>query len=98
MEKRTAHYSLALIKELVLLGKVSATRSALTDAAALGYTFDDMKFVIGNLETSDLYKSMTTHHNNKLWQDVYRYPASDGDLYLKLQVIEDVVIISFKEL
>ena len=33
-----------------------------------------------------------------IWQDVYRPRTSAGDVYLKLTVIEDVLIVSFKEL
>ena len=33
-----------------------------------------------------------------LWQDVYRPSTPAGDVYLKLTVIDDVLIVSFKEL
>lgn len=75
-----------------------ATRSALIDAVALGFTFDDMTEVVMSLDSGDFYKSMTTHHAVRTWQDVYHYPAVCGDLYVKIQVVDDVVIISFKEL
>lgn len=41
---------------------------------------------------------MTTHVDHTIWQDVYRQNTSAGDLYLKLTVIDDVLIVSFKEL
>jgi motility quorum-sensing regulator/GCU-specific mRNA interferase toxin len=41
---------------------------------------------------------MTSHYDNTIWQDVYRYPAEEGDIYLKIQIVGDVVIVSFKEL
>ncbi len=47
---------------------------------------------------SDFYKSMTTHANNRIWQDVYRPVTQAGEVYLKLTVIDDVLIVSFKEL
>ncbi|MCW5652499.1 MAG: type II toxin-antitoxin system MqsR family toxin [Hydrogenophaga sp.] len=34
----------------------------------------------------------------KVWQDVYRTSTPAGDLYLKLTVIDDVLIVSYKEL
>ena len=40
-------------------------------------------------------KVRTTH---AVWQDVYRPSTQVGDVYLKLTVIEDVLIVSFKEL
>lgn len=98
MEKKTAHYRLADVKSLVQKNCVRATGTALKDAADLGFSFDDMKYVIQNLEAADLHKSMTSHDDHTLWQDVYRYPAKEEDIYLKIQIIEDLVIVSFKEL
>ncbi len=34
----------------------------------------------------------------KVWQDVYRRKTQAGEVYLKLTVIDDVLIVSFKEL
>ena len=42
-------------------------------------------------------KSMTTHADHTIWQDVYHPRTSAGDVYLKLTVIEDLLIVSFKE-
>jgi motility quorum-sensing regulator/GCU-specific mRNA interferase toxin len=41
---------------------------------------------------------MTTHGDRTIWQDVYRPKTPAGDVYLKLTVIDDVLIVSFKEL
>jgi motility quorum-sensing regulator / GCU-specific mRNA interferase toxin len=41
---------------------------------------------------------MTTHADQTVWQDVYRPNTKVGDVYLKLTVIDDVLIVSFKEL
>jgi motility quorum-sensing regulator/GCU-specific mRNA interferase toxin len=41
---------------------------------------------------------MTTHSDHRIWQDVYRPTTDAGEVYLKLTVIEDVLIVSFKEL
>ncbi len=98
MEKKTAHYSLTIVKELVNNDRVSATRSALNGATELGFNFNDMKEVIKNLEVDDLHKSMTTHLSHTIWQDVYHFPSEEvGDIYIKLSVIDDVLIVSFKE-
>jgi len=99
MEKKTAHYPLADVKALVEENRVSATRSALAGAASLGLDFEAMKEVIRNLEVGDLYKSMTSRNSHTVWQDVYRFPsATAGDIYVKLSVIDHVLIVSFKEL
>ncbi|MEN6602009.1 MAG: type II toxin-antitoxin system MqsR family toxin, partial [Bryobacteraceae bacterium] len=34
----------------------------------------------------------------RIWQDVYRPKTPVGDVYLKLTVIDDVLIVWFKEL
>jgi motility quorum-sensing regulator/GCU-specific mRNA interferase toxin len=42
---------------------------------------------------------MTTHTDHRIWQDVYHAKTTGGDeVYLKLTVIGDVLIVSFKEL
>lgn len=41
---------------------------------------------------------MTTHANHRIWQDVYRPKTAVGQVYLKLTIIQDVLIVSFKEL
>lgn len=50
------------------------------------------------LTTADFYKSMTTHNDHTIWQDVYRPTTAVGDVYLKLTVVDDVLVVSFKEL
>ena len=54
--------------------------------------------VVMSLTTANFYKSMTTHADHTIWQDVYRPNTKVGDVYLKLTVIDDVLIVSFKEL
>ena len=44
------------------------------------------------LTTADFYKSMTTHADHRVWQDVYRPATPVGEVYLKLTVIVAVVI------
>jgi motility quorum-sensing regulator/GCU-specific mRNA interferase toxin len=41
---------------------------------------------------------MTTHADHRVWQDVYRPMTLRGDVYLKLTVVDDVIVVSFKEL
>jgi motility quorum-sensing regulator/GCU-specific mRNA interferase toxin len=98
MEKQTPHYNLSVVKQLIKAGQVSSTQSALTSAVSLGFDFNSMCMVINALTANDFYKSMTTHANHRIWQDVYR-PATDlGEIYLKLTILDDVLIVSFKEL
>ncbi|MCC6394835.1 MAG: type II toxin-antitoxin system MqsR family toxin [Bryobacterales bacterium] len=98
MEKRTPHCKLPVVKALIAAGKVRATVSALAGGAALGFHFEQIVGVVEALTPRDFYKSMTTHGDHRIWQDVYRPKTSAGDVYLKLTVIDDLLIVSFKEL
>ena len=98
MEKPTPHCKLAIVRALVEAGQVRATHSARQGAAALGLELSDMLGVVMALTPADFYKSMTTHADHTVWQDVYRSSTQVGDVYLKLTVIDDVLIVSFKEL
>lgn len=98
MEKRTPHCKLALVKKLVGAGKVRTTQSARVGAIELGLSLADMLAVVMDLAPGDFHKSMTTHADHTVWQDVYRPRTRVGNVYLKLTVIDDVLIVSFKEL
>lgn len=98
MEKRTPHCKLSVVKTLVEAGQVRATVTALAGGAALGLDFDGMVGIVEALTPQDFYKSMTTHSDHRIWQDVYRPMTIVGEVYLKLTIINDVLIVSFKEL
>jgi motility quorum-sensing regulator/GCU-specific mRNA interferase toxin len=98
MEKQTPHCKLATAKALLEAGKVRTTHAARAGANELGIEFSDMLAVVMALTPADFYKSMTTHVDHTVWQDVYRPSTQVGDVYLKLTVIDDVLIVSFKEL
>ena len=98
MEKGTPNCPLAVVKTLIEAGKMRSTVSALAGAAALGFDFDGILGVIRALIPPDFYKSMTTQADHRVWQDVYRPTTSAGEVYLKLTVVDDVLIVSFKEL
>jgi motility quorum-sensing regulator/GCU-specific mRNA interferase toxin len=93
MEKRSPHCTLSRVKALIEAGKVRTTHTAL-----LGFDFKGMIAVVASLTMKDFYKSMTTYADHTIWQDVYRPKTPAGDVYLKLTVIDDVLIVSFKEL
>ena len=76
MEKRTPHCRLVVVKDLLAAGKVRATVSALAGAAALGFGFDEIVGIVAALTPHDFYKSMTTHADHRIWQDVYRPKTS----------------------
>jgi motility quorum-sensing regulator / GCU-specific mRNA interferase toxin len=98
MEKRIPHCKLSVVKRLIEAGQVRATFTALAGGAALGLDFEGMVSVVKALTPRDFYKSMTTHADHRIWQDVYRPVTAVGEVYVKLTVIDDVLIVSFKEL
>ena len=98
MEKAKPHCPLSVVQALLDAGKVRSTMSALAGGAALGLDFEGMLCIVKTLTRADFYKSMTTHANHQVWQDVYRPITAVGEIYLKLTVIDEVLIVSFKEL
>ena len=100
MEKGTPHCKLAFVKACVEAGQVRATATAYNGARELGVNdLAGMCVVVLALTSSDFYKSMTTHADHTVWQDVYHTKTATGDgVYLKLTIIDDVLIVSFKEL
>ena len=99
MEKGTPHCKLPIVKALIEAGQVRATATAFNGARELGINdLAGMCAVVLSLTSADFYKSMTTHIDHTIWQDVYRPSTQAGDVYLKLTVIDDVLIVSFKEL
>ena len=98
MEKLTPHCKLSVVKAMIRAGKVRITLSALTGGAGLGFDAEGIIGVIMALTTKEFHKSMTTHADHRIWQDVYRPATSAGEVYLKLTVIDELLIVSFKEL
>lgn len=98
MEKRGPHCKLSTVKALVSEGRVNTTQAARRGATALGFSLADMLDVVMALSPANFYKSMTTHADHTVWQDVYHASTQAGDVYLKLTVVDGVLIVSFKEL
>lgn len=99
MDKFKAHYSLFRVKALIKEGRYRITATAIKSA------FEDFSLLseelaewVLRLGASDLYKSMTSHFDATLWQDVYHKRIIAKIAYIKLQILDDeTVIISFKE-
>lgn len=79
-------------------GKFATTREASRSAAAMGFHSCEVIEVVRGLSPGDFYKSMTTYDDHRVLQDVYRPRTIVGRVYLKLMVVDDVLIVSFKEL
>lgn len=101
MEKRTPHYPLHRVKELINEGNVRITKVATNGAFDMGFNRQGQPSVLEtilSLTSQDFYKSMTCYNDHKQWQDVYRPSTKLGDVYLKFTIVEHLLIISFKEL
>lgn len=99
MEKRTPHYSLAEIQaQMTSVTTMNLTESARTGIHAVGMGWVDALMVIQNMQRGNFYKSMTTHRDHRVWQDVYQARWRDKALYVKFQKAGEFFVISFKEL
>lgn len=78
MEKKTPHCKLKIIKALIQAGNVRMTQSALAGADMMGLSADDVLAVVIALTTRDFFKSMTTHADHRVWQDVYTPKTAAG--------------------
>lgn len=57
-----------------------------------------MQAVIANMKRAHFYKSMTTHTDHRIWQDVYHAPCPNGKTaYIKLTQVAERIVIQFKE-
>ena len=99
MEKHVMTYDLEAIKLAFQTGKkLRVTSTALKDARSMGFSQQDMVDTIQQLKRKDFVKSMTTHADHRIWQDVYNTEYNGYSLYIKFQVDEmGHFVISFKE-
>ncbi|SOF01490.1 Motility quorum-sensing regulator, toxin of MqsA [Burkholderia sp. OK233] len=97
MEKNTPHCKLADVQDLASAGKIRITKSAVVGAAALGLGPAAIVETLMSLDRRNFRKSMTTYADHRVWQDVYCALTEAGMVYLKLTVVDDVLVVSFKE-
>ena len=93
------HYELALIRaDVARLGAAAFTKTALDGGWAMGLTSAEMLAVIATLTRRDFYKSMTTHVDHRVWQDVYHATTPVGKVaYIKITRRDVAPVIQFKE-
>jgi motility quorum-sensing regulator / GCU-specific mRNA interferase toxin len=99
MEKRVMTYDLEVIKlAFSTVKKIRVTATALQGARSMGFSRQDMVDAIQQLKRKDFVKSMTTHADHRIWQDVYNTEYNGYFLYIKFQIDEmGYFVISFKE-
>ena len=99
MEKRRPHYVLtSILAQMESVELMNCTQSALDGIREAGMTKAEAFAVVQALSPAKFYKSMTTHKNYRIWQDVYHAEWHDKKLYVKFQQAGEFFIVSFKEL
>jgi motility quorum-sensing regulator / GCU-specific mRNA interferase toxin len=72
--------------------------AAMDAAVELGFDEEDMRdCIVNHLEEIHFYKTMESEKKPGLMQDVYRITYQGERLYVKLQVVINAVVVSFKE-
>lgn len=99
MEKPTPHYDLSAVQaEVSRLGAGAFAKTALDGIERMGLTISEALGVVGRLSRANFYKSMTTHWDHRVWQDVYHSPTPVGkDAYIKVTFRDRAPVIQFKE-
>ena len=99
MEKRIPHYPLDAVKAAVAQRGVDAfTKLALLGVDSMGLSQADGLGVVLQLQANMFYKSMTTHADHRVWQDVYHAPCPNAKVaYIKVTVHLGATVIQFKE-
>ena len=99
-EKRKPTYDLEAFKaSFSTIEKLALTGTALKGAAAIGFGRLEIVNTIQKMQRTHFYKSMTSHTDARLWQDVYHVPSDAGVLYVKFSAdaITEFLLLSFKE-
>ncbi len=85
-------------EQIAILGAAAFTQSALDGGRAMGLTTAEMLGVIAGMGRTEFYKSMTTHADHRVWQDVYHALTPVGRVaYIKLTQVHDRPVVQFKE-
>jgi motility quorum-sensing regulator/GCU-specific mRNA interferase toxin len=94
-----AKYDLNTIKALFCsVTTLRSTASSRRDARALGLDLQAMVDVVRATNSSHFYKSMPSHGNAAIFQDVYHVPFRQWTLYVKFTVDDGgQLLISLKE-
>lgn len=99
MEKHLPHYPLAEIQaQMVTVQAMNLTVSAISGFRAVGMAHADALAVVQSLTRRDFFKSMTTHADHRVWQDVFHGQWNGTALYIKFQRAGEYFVVSFKEL
>jgi motility quorum-sensing regulator / GCU-specific mRNA interferase toxin len=74
------------------------TLTALQGIDAMALTLEQGLQVVLSLQRTMFFKSMTTHSDHHVWQDVYHAPCpNDKTAYIKVTIQDGATVIQFKE-
>lgn len=99
-DKRRPTYDLESFKEVFSTAEaLNMTFTAANDAADLGFGQTEIVAIIQTMRPVHFYKSMTSHADHQVWQDVYHVPSAVGVLYVKFTANKVTLfkLLSFKE-
>lgn len=98
MEKHKPHYLLSEIQaQMTTPASMNLTLSARNGVRAAGMAAAEALAVVNGLTAGHFYKSMTTHADHRVWQDVYYGEWHGIALFIKFQLAGEYFVISFKE-
>jgi motility quorum-sensing regulator/GCU-specific mRNA interferase toxin len=79
-------------------GVAAFTKTALDGGRIMGLTTVEILDVAASLTRPDFYKSMTTHADHRVWQDVHHAVTPvKKDAYIKITMRGFAPVIQFKE-
>lgn len=97
-KKKTATYDLTKLVKVVKKKRIKAfTSSSMTTISLLTLSVNGAVEIIGTLTPNEFYKTMPSNTHPGYFQDVYRVPYGDIELYVKFtDYSSGPVVLSFK--
>ena len=84
------------IHDLAAASKVRLTYKAEREALTLGFAPEDVRDVVTGLSAEDSAGRLASQASGE-WMYVWKAPLLDADLYVKLILRNDCVVVSFHE-
>ncbi len=100
MDKKKPTYNLDAFKQAFsTVMALNITSTAIQDAFALGFGKKEILATLQTMTQAHFHKSMTSHVDHRIWQDVYYVPSEVGFLYIKFtaDTVTLFKLLSFKE-
>jgi motility quorum-sensing regulator / GCU-specific mRNA interferase toxin len=94
---RATHDLAAIQAQMNCVESMNLTWKARLGIHACGMSEDQALEVVQSLTTRHWHKSMPSHYDYRVWQDVYFINWGGMTLYVKFTMHEGYVLISFKE-